>query len=130
MGPDLTGLGNRFSLRESIESTVHPSKIISDRYQSQSILTVDGRLINGIAHPQSDDSYLVWREDGASVTVAADDVEEFKESKQSTMPQGLLDRLTISEINHLFAYLLKSRTETADINQVPKVSEAESSPIK
>ena len=130
MGPDLTGLGNRFSLRESIESTVHPSKIISDRYQSQSILTVDGRLINGIAHPQSDDSYLVWREDGASVTIAADDVEEFKESKQSTMPQGLLDRLTISEINHLFAYLLKSRTETADINQVPKVSEAESSPIK
>jgi hypothetical protein len=91
---------------------------------------VDGRLINGIAHQQPDDSYLVWREDGASVTVASEDVEEFKESKQSTMPHGLLDRLTISEINNLFAYLLKSRTETADINQVPKVSEAESSPFK
>ncbi|MDA7926171.1 c-type cytochrome [Mariniblastus sp.] len=130
MGPDLTGLGNRFSLRESIESTVHPSKTISDRYQAKSILTVDGRLLNGIARQQADESFLVWLEDGRSVTVASDDVDEIKESKQSTMPQGLLDALTISEINDLFAYLLEPRIDTVDTTEVPKISEAESNSVK
>ena len=120
MGPDLTGLGNRFSLRESIESTVHPSKTISDRYQAKTILTVDGRVMNGIARRQADESYLVWLKDGRSVTVAPSEVEELKESKQSTMPEGLLDSLTTSEINDLFAYLLEPRIESVDTSEVRK----------
>ncbi len=130
MGPDLTGLGNRFSLRESIESTVHPSKTISDRYQAKTILTVDGRVMNGIARRQADESYLVWLKDGRSVTVAPSEVEELKESKQSTMPEGLLDSLTTSEINDLFAYLLEPRIDTVDTSEVPKVSEAKSDSVK
>ena len=130
MGPDLTGLGNRFSLRESIESTVHPSKAISDRYQAKTILTVDGRVMNGIARRQADESYLVWLKDGRSVTVAPSEVEELKESKQSTMPEGLLDSLTTSEINDLFAYLLEPRRESVDTSEVPKVSEAKSDSVK
>ena len=130
MGPDLTGLGNRFSLRESIESTVHPSKTISDRYQAKTILTVDGRVMNGIARRQADESYLVWLKDGRSVTVAPSEVEELKESKQSTMPEGLLDSLTTSEINDLFAYLLEPRIESVDTSEVPKVSEAKSDSVK
>ncbi len=130
MGPDLTGLGNRFSLRESIESTVHPSKTISDRYQAKTILTVDGRVMNGIARRQTDESYLVWLKDGRSVTVAPSEVEELKESKQSTMPEGLLDSLTTSEINDLFAYLLEPRIESVDTSEVPKVSEAKSDSVK
>jgi hypothetical protein len=73
---------------------------------------------------------LVWLEDGRSVTVASDDVDEIKESKQSTMPQGLLDALTISEINDLFAYLLEPRIDTVDTTEVPKISEAESNSVK
>lgn len=124
MGPDLTGLGNRFSLRESIESTVHPSKTISNRYQAKNILTVDGRALRGIARLQADESYSVWLENGRSITLASSDVEELKESKQSTMPEGLLDDLTIAEINDLFAYLLEPRIDTVDTTEMPKISEA------
>ena len=130
MGPDLTGLGNRFSLRESIESTVHPSKTISDRYQAKTILTVDGRLMNGIARQQADESYLVWLDNGRSVTVTLSEVEELKDSKRSTMPEGLLDSLTVPEINDLFAYLLEPRVDTVDTTEVPKISEAKSDSVK
>ena len=130
MGPDLTGLGNRFSLRESIESTVHPSKTISDRYQAKTILTVDGRLMNGIARQQADESYLVWLDNGRSVTVTLSEVEELKDSKRSTMPEGLLDSLTVPEINDLFAYLLEPRVDTVDTTEVPKISDAKSDSVK
>ncbi len=86
--------------------------------------------MNGIARRQADESYLVWLKDGRSVTVAPSEVEELKESKQSTMPEGLLDSLTTSEINDLFAYLLEPRIESVDTSEVPKVSEAKSDSVK
>ena len=43
------------------------------------------------------------------------------------MPEGLLDSLTTSEINDLFAYLLEPRIDTSE---VPKVSEAKSDSVK
>ena len=83
-----------------------------------------------IHRQKADESYLVWLKDGRSVTVAPSEVEELKESKQSTMPEGLLDSLTTSEINDLFAYLLEPRIESVDTSEVPKVSEAKSDSVK
>ncbi|MEM9939951.1 MAG: c-type cytochrome [Planctomycetota bacterium] len=123
-GPDLTNLANRFSIREVLESTVNPSQVISDRYASKKILTVDGNQFNGMAVEQADGSYFVLQQDGSRIRIAADDIDEIQESKISAMPSGLLDNLTESEIKDLFAFLMDSSKNMAAMPALNKKSVA------
>ncbi|MFK5923567.1 MAG: c-type cytochrome [Verrucomicrobiota bacterium] len=34
LGPDLTGVGNRFSVRDLLQSIIHPSRVIGDKYRN------------------------------------------------------------------------------------------------
>ena len=131
VGPDLTNLAHRFSVREVIESTVDPSKVIPDRYASKTILTSDGIQISGMAIQQPDGSYFVLQSDGTGVQVAANNVAEIKESPVSAMPQGLLDNLSVSEINNLIAYLMQSGGSLADSDtKASSVSQTETAPVR
>src|SRR5207244_13426486 len=47
VGPDLTGVIGRFSVRDVLESIVEPSKIISDQYQAINIRLKNGDVISG-----------------------------------------------------------------------------------
>ncbi len=132
MGPDLTSLAQRFSLREAIESTIHPSKVVPDRYATRTILTADGMQYSGMTIEQPNGSFLVLQSDGKRIRVQADDVEEVKPSWKSAMPEGLLDGLTVAEINNMFAYLLQPQTETAEKDRIsaPSVSQSEFPPAR
>lgn len=126
VGPELTSLAHRFSLREAIEATIDPSKVISDRYASKTILTTDGMQFSGITIEQSDGSYLVLQSDSKRIRINAADVEAVKPNSNSAMPEGLLDALTVTEINNMFAYLLKAQQETAEKDKnSPLVSQSE-----
>jgi len=120
VGPDLTNLAQRFSLREMIESTVDPSKVIPARYASKTIQTVSGNQITGMAIEQADGSYFVLQSNGQRVRVKSDEISQIKDSKISAMPHGLLDNFSESEINDLFAFL----------SQRPEASVAESQGIR
>ena len=113
VGPDLNNLSQRFSVREVLEATLEPSHTISDRYQSKVIVTVDGDQFNGMAIKQADGGYVILRSDGKRIRVAADDIEEIKDSKISAMPTGLLNELAPSEIADLVAYLMQPKNEMA-----------------
>ena len=125
VGPDLTNLAQRFSLREAVESTINPSKVIPDRYASKQILTVDGTMFTGMAIKQADESYFVLQSDGKRIRIKPEDIEEIKESDISAMPTGLLDGLTPSEVNDLFAYLMKNQAQTAGTSNGPTVSQVQ-----
>ena len=47
VGPDLSMLAGRFSVRDVLESIVDPSKVISDQYAAVTVVTTDGRIITG-----------------------------------------------------------------------------------
>ncbi len=126
VGPDLTTLAQRFSTREAIEATIEPSKVIPARYASKKILTVDGLQFSGMAVEQADGSYFVLQSDGKRIRIAADDIEEINPSETSAMPEGLLDDLTPSEINNLFAYMMQAKQATAATDKnAPTVSKTE-----
>ena len=126
VGPDLTTLAQRFSMRETIEATIEPSKVIPARYASKTILTTDGLQFSGMAIEQADGSYFVLQSDGKRIRIASDDVEEIKPNATSAMPESLLDNLTTSEINNLFAYLMQAKQETvANDSTAPTVSKSE-----
>ena len=48
IGPDLTSIPSKFDLKYVIEHTIEPNKVISDQYQSKTVLTVDGRTLSGL----------------------------------------------------------------------------------
>lgn len=105
LGPDLTSLSKRFTKKEVLQSIVFPSHVISDQYASKTIVSDNGKIYTGMVSVDADGDHVVIQKDGNKVTVTEDDIAEIKPSKKSSMPNNLLDELTLSEISDLFAYL-------------------------
>jgi putative heme-binding domain-containing protein len=104
IGPDLTTLSQRFQRKDMIEAIVDPSKVISDQYRSQLLVTTTGQTVAGIVAEQGD-TLTVTLQDAAQVTLKKAEIEERFASLVSVMPEGLLDALTKEEIVDLFTYL-------------------------
>ena len=116
IGPDLTSVGRRFHQKEILESILFPSQVISDQYASQKIRTTEGRVYVGIVAPAAGDSVFVLQADGEKIEIAKSDIEEQMPSRESSMPSGSLDKLTLKEIADLFAYL-RNQPRTATTNR-------------
>jgi putative heme-binding domain-containing protein len=112
IGPDLTTVGQRFQKREILESILHPSQVISDQYASRMVILRDGRSVTGIVAPQGDGSLVVLQANTQKARIAKDDIEDVTPSRESAMPDNLLNTLSLEEIADLFAYL----------NQPPRAS--------
>ena len=59
VGPDLSGVVGRFSVRDLLEATVEPSKVISDQYAAISILKKNGEIVTGRVANLSGDSLQI-----------------------------------------------------------------------
>jgi len=109
VGPDLTGVAGRFSLRDLLESIVEPSKVISDQYQAINIRLKNGDVIGGrVGNLNGADINLIedMFEPGKMTNVRRADIHSIEPSKVSPMPEGLLNSLQLDEIQDLVAYLL------------------------
>jgi putative heme-binding domain-containing protein len=109
VGPDLTGVGGRFSPRDLLESIIQPSKEISDQYGAVVIATEDGRVITGrIVNLHGDNLQILtdMLNPNALTSVNQNQIEDMKPSPVSMMPEGLLSTLSRDEILDLLAYLL------------------------
>ncbi len=105
MGPDLSTVSKRFMKKQLLESILYPSHVISDQYASKTVLTNNGRTYTGIVAGGGQDEIVVLQSTGDKVTIAEKDIDEIVPSRKSSMPEGLLDPLTLEEISDLFAYL-------------------------
>lgn len=105
VGHDLTGVGNRFSAHDLLESVILPSKVVSDQYASKTVVTAQGRTVTGLVSTNSDGGVEVLQSNFQRVKVAKADIEEIIPSTVSTMPEGLISILTKEEVLDLVAYL-------------------------
>jgi len=109
VGPDLSGVAGRFSVRDLLESTIDPNKVISDQYAAITILKKNGEIVTGRVANLSGDSLQIVQDmfaPGTMTGVRRADIEAMQPSKVSMMPAGLLSTLTEEEIQDLFAFLL------------------------
>ncbi len=105
LGPDITGVGNRFTARDLLESIIEPSKTVSDLYQTTEIRTADDAFTGRV---ESDNGkHVVLRTGPLSppVVVPVDEIKSRRLSPVSTMPAGLLSNLTEEEVLDLLAFL-------------------------
>jgi hypothetical protein len=108
VGPDLTSVGGRFGVREILEATIEPSKVISDQYQPTVFDLVNGDTVVGYVANYSSGKIKVVEDmlkPGDFTDVKVADISSRSPSPVSMMPPGLLNTLTAAEVQDLVAYL-------------------------
>jgi putative membrane-bound dehydrogenase-like protein len=103
VGPELTG-SQRASVEYLLENLVDPSALVGREYQMTIVETTDGRVLNGIVL-REDADVVALQTANERVLVPANEVEAREQSKVSLMPEGLLEKLSESELRELIAYV-------------------------
>jgi putative heme-binding domain-containing protein len=109
IGPDITGAGARYSIRDLMENIIDPSKVISDQYDSHQLEKNDGGLVIGRVVSEDNDNYQVMMSPFAPTVLTSVKKSEVKAKKVypvSMMPPGLINVLNKDELLDLVAYLL------------------------
>ncbi len=104
VGPDLTG-SNRANLDYILLNSVDPSYDVPDAYKMVQVLTIDGRVINGVLAEEDAVRIVLKTAEQARVVIAKSDIESRKISPKSMMPDGQLDQMTPQQIVDLIKYL-------------------------
>ncbi|MDB6040860.1 MAG: heme-binding protein, partial [Verrucomicrobiales bacterium] len=107
VGPDLTGVASRYTVRDLLENIIEPSKVISDQYGSEEVHLTDGSTLVGRAYEENGKLVVVAdpRNLDDTTSVALSEVKSRKPYPISLMPAGLLNPLNQNEILNLVAYL-------------------------
>ena len=105
IGPDLTG-SDRRNLNYLLENILDPSASVATSYRSSIIRTEDGRVFTGVVVNENERVVELQTKDDL-ITIDLKTVDERRVTKNSLMPDGLLNDLTPQEIADLFSYLAK-----------------------
>ena len=104
VGPDIT-LNGRNDYTQLLSNVFDPSLVIGAGYRSFTVATEDGRVINGLLVEDSPQRVVLKVQGGKQEIIARDDIDVFKVSELSLMPEQLERQLTPQEIVDLFAYI-------------------------
>ena len=104
IGPDLTG-SNRANLNYLLLNSVDPSYDVPAGYKMVTILTEDGRSVNGVIAEEDAVRVILKTVENPRLVIAKADIDERVVSKKSMMPDGQLESLRPQEVFDLIKYL-------------------------
>lgn len=107
IGPDITG-SNRANLDYILHNIVDPSALVGKDYQTTTVITADGRVLNGLVKEENQTA-LVLQTATDVVVVDKREIEERKLSELSLMPEGQLKDWPQAHVQNLVAYLASPR---------------------
>ncbi len=111
LGPDLSDIGTRAKKAEVlIESIIHPSKVITEGFAQQKVLTVDGRVVAGSVLEETGRVLKLAGSDGSITTINQEDIEKRVGTKLSPMPDGFATMMTAQQIADLAAWMMTQKT--------------------
>ena len=113
IGPELTGLGSRFSKVYIIESILEPSRTIAPSYETTAVVLKNGKVIQGIKIAESDATITLADSQVQKHTIARADIESQQRHVLSSMPDGLERRLTEDEFVDLVSFLVNLKDSRA-----------------
>ena len=103
IGPELTG-SQRANPEYLLSKLVDPSFAVPRDYQMVVVETKSGRFISGIITADNGQIVTVQTQNEA-INVPKNDIELRMPTKQSLMPEGILDHMTEEEVRALIAYV-------------------------
>lgn len=105
VGPDLVGIGSKYPREELIRSILEPSQRIANGYDTGVVMTADGTVVTGVLKLESPEAVELMTADGKNVRIADDEIEDFKRSPLSSMPNGIQEGMTLQDFADIVAYL-------------------------
>jgi putative heme-binding domain-containing protein len=109
IGPDLSGAGSRYTVRDLLTNIIEPSAVISDQYGSEQIEKTDGTTVIGRVVGEEKGDLLVMANPFApdeKLKVSTASVKSRKPSAVSMMPPGLINSMNPDELKDFVAYVL------------------------
>lgn len=104
-GPHLQGVGKRRTERDLIESILFPSASMVQSYESWTVVTDDGRTLNGVLLEDRPDEILLSGGADKMFRLPRKTIEQMSRSELSIMPTGLDKTLSDQELADLVAFL-------------------------
>jgi putative heme-binding domain-containing protein len=109
IGPELTGVGSRYSRVFIIESILDPGRTVAPSFATVTVALKDGRVLTGVRTAATDQTLTVADQQGQKHVVPRSSVEEERAQPQSTMPEGLEQRFTTAEFIDLIEFLVAQK---------------------
>jgi len=105
LGPDLAGVGARFSRADLFTAILDPSKDVAPAYRTKQVVTPSGEVFTGLMIYDSPEAILLQTGPDTTVRVSGVAPESMRDSPTSLMPNGLLNDATDENLADLYAYL-------------------------
>ncbi len=109
IGPDLSGVGRRFSRIYLVESILEPSRTIAPSFGTLAVTLKNGKNLNGVKFLETETSLMLADNQGQKHILAKADIDEQHPIAVSTMPEGLELRLSEDEFVDLIAFLASQK---------------------
>jgi putative heme-binding domain-containing protein len=103
-GPDLSNLTDR-SRSALTESILVPNRAVEPQYRGYVVITSDGRALSGIVADEAGDTVTLAAADGRRKTINRSEIEEFRNTGVSLMPEGFQHELDRSMLRDLIEYM-------------------------
>ncbi|MDX1930212.1 MAG: c-type cytochrome [Pirellulaceae bacterium] len=105
VGPQLDGVGKR-GVERLGEDILDPSRNVDTAFRMSTLLLEGDRVVTGLIREQPDGSLQVVGQDGKATTIAANTVEQRRDSSKSLMPENFAEVLGDAELSALLKYMI------------------------
>ncbi|MEX1095041.1 MAG: PVC-type heme-binding CxxCH protein [Planctomycetales bacterium] len=109
IGPDLSGLGDRFSRIHIIESILEPSRTVTPGYQTLAVALSSGLVVSGIKVAETEETLTLADSQGKQHVLLKSEIEEQAPQSKSTMPDDLAKPLSVEQFVDLIAFLASQK---------------------
>jgi putative heme-binding domain-containing protein len=104
IGPDLSAIGSSSPIEYLVTSVLDPDQAIKEAFATKIVVTVDGKVFQGILANRTPDALVLKEATGKLVTIPLADIDTEAEGK-SLMPKGLMNFMTHGEFLDLVSFL-------------------------
>jgi putative heme-binding domain-containing protein len=98
-----------------LENIIDPSASVAADFRTTIFVLDDGRVLSGVKQIQTDKTVAVQTADGLLI-IDRNSIAESKPTATSLMPEALLQNMSASDIQSLFAYLMSTAQVPLEID--------------
>jgi len=104
IGPDLTGMAVH-PKEELLIHIIDPSRSVEGNFRIYSVVTSDGRIVNGLLASESKTAIELFDAEGKKHAIQREDVDEMIASNKSLMPDGFEKQVSRDDLVNLLEFL-------------------------
>ncbi len=121
VGPDLAVTKTRAD-ETLIADVMDPSSVLTVGYRNYNVLTVDGRIFNGVLTAETATSVTLRKDEGVEQTILRKDIDEMSASPISMMPEDLEKVVAPQDVADLLAFLRQAYTSAPASIEQPRIT--------